>query len=102
MPNKRYVQGRNFEYACLAKAKQKFNLIKGARYYASRGICDIWWVDKYGKFNEAQCKHSHKSTVPISNAERERLKAYADKMRGISTVYLAYKLKGKPARFVLQ
>jgi len=54
MPNKRYVQGRNFEYACLAIAKKKYSAVKGARYYASRGICDIWWVDHTGKFNEAQ------------------------------------------------
>lgn len=77
MPNSEYIQGRNYEYRVLYKLKEQKKSIDGGRFPASKGVCDIWWIDQDGKRNEAQCKHSSKGAARMSPAEMDSLIEYA-------------------------
>lgn len=99
MASKNYRHGRARESNELRKILRQKSNIKGARYFGSKGICDVWWITWQGQFCEAQVKSTRiKGKKPyISKAEYSRLKAYAERMKGIIKVYLILGSYRKPA-----
>jgi len=96
MPNPNYRKGATFEASFLAKLIKDDKAIKGGRFYASRGITDLWWVDNQGKHNEAQLKFSSIRKPYISPEELEKLKVFATDMNGKILVWLVKKQSHKP------
>jgi len=58
--NKNFRSGTAFEARFLANLIKNEDAVKGGRFYASKGITDVWWVDVEGVHNEAQLKFSKK------------------------------------------
>ena len=100
MPNKNFRKGTAFESRFLANLIRNGDAVKGARFYASRGITDVWWVDIKGVHNEAQLKFSRKKPY-IRDIELESLKCFARKMRGYIKVWLVKKQSRKPIEMEL-
>lgn len=96
MTNLNYRIGRSFESRFLAKLIKDEQAVKGGRFYASKGITDIWWVDNNGRHNEAQLKFSSKQEPYISPAELEKLQLFATDMNGKILVWLVKKQARKP------
>lgn len=96
MPNKNYRKGANFESRMVSKLIRDGYAVKGGRFYASKGVCDIWWVDYKGRHNEAQLKFSSKKEPYISPDEMSKLTEFAQKMNGIIPVWLIKKQSRKP------
>ena len=93
--NKRYVAGKNFESRFLAELKEKKISVKSGRFYASRGVTDVWWVDQKGTHHEAQLKYS--STKPyIAAHEMRELKKFATEVKDQIKVWLVLKQKRQP------
>ncbi len=61
MPNKNKLKGTAFESRFIAKLLKDRNAVKAGRFYASKGVTDVWWVDDQGRHNEAQLKFSTKA-----------------------------------------
>ena len=95
MPNKNFRKGTAFESRFLAKLIADGKAVKGARFYASRGITDLWWVDKAGAHHEAQLKFSSVAEPYISPTELTTLKEFAEEMGGIIKVWLVKKQSRK-------
>ena len=96
MVNKNYRIGSSFEARFLAKLIKDEKAVKGSRFYASKGIMDVWWVSHDGKHNEAQLKFSSKKEPYISPRELEKLKTFATDMNGKIIVWLVKKQSRKP------
>lgn len=96
MNNKNYRIGASFEARFLAKLIKDDKAVKGGRFYASKGITDIWWVSHDGRHNEAQLKFSSIKEPYISPAELEKLKLFAIDMEGKILVWLVKKQSRKP------
>lgn len=90
MTNKNYVAGRNFESRFLAELKKRGKSIKGGRFYASKGITDVWWVNPKGEHHEAQLKYSKKKPY-IAPHEMQELRQFAREMNGKIIVWLVKK-----------
>lgn len=90
MPNKNYQKGASFEARFIAKMVKTGRAIKAGRFYASKGVTDVWWADNNGIHNEAQLKYS-KNRPYISPAELQRLKRFAKSSRGKIPVWLVTK-----------
>lgn len=73
--SKNYAVGSSYENR-FTHEMMKNGAIISKRFYASKGITDVYWVDQDCKYNEAQLKYSSK-TPRISKKELARLKAYA-------------------------
>jgi len=91
MPNKNFRKGTAFESRFLANLIKNGDAVKGARFYASKGITDVWWVDIKGVHNEAQLKFSSINKPYISPHEIEELKRFARQMRGYMKIWLVKK-----------
>ena len=91
MPNKNFRKGTAFESRFLANLIKNGDAVKGARFYASKGITDVWWVDIKGVHNEAQLKFSSINKPYISPHEIEDLKRFARQMRGYMKIWLVKK-----------
>jgi len=91
MPNKNFRKGTAFESRFLANLIRNGDAVKGARFYASKGITDVWWVDIKGVHNEAQLKFSSINKPYISPHEIEDLKRFARQMRGYMKIWLVKK-----------
>ena len=89
--NKNYKMGAAFEARFIKMLLDKGHAVKGGRFYASKGITDVWWVDKKGVHNEAQLKYSGSKRPYIASHELQRLKNYAIKMNGYMNVWLVRK-----------
>ena len=74
MVNKNYRRGSSFESRFIANLLKNGDSVKGGRFFASKGITDVWWVDIEGVHNEAQLKFSSKKNPYISPKELEELK----------------------------
>jgi len=96
MSNKNYRKGASFEARFLAKLIKDDKAVKGGRFYASRGVTDIWWADYQGRHNEAQLKFSSIREPYISPDEIEKLKVFATEMTGKIIVWLVMKQFRKP------
>ena len=95
MTNKNYKKGADYERR-FCKERLKDGAVISKRFYASRGITDVYWVDKVGKYSEAQLKYS--DTKPkISKLELGRLVAYAQ--LNPFPVHLVMKTRRRPAKW---
>ena len=101
MPNKNYIAGAAFEARFLASLLKKGHAVKGGRFYASKGITDIWWVDKNGVHHEAQLKYSAKRNPYITNDEMQSINEFAAKMNGVMKVWLVKKQSRNPVEMEL-
>jgi len=95
MPNKNYQRGASFESRFIANIVKHEGAVKAGRFYASKGITDVWWVDKKGHHNEAQLKFSSKGTPYISPTEMQTLELFANDMDGKILVWLVKKQSRK-------
>lgn len=91
MPNTNYRKGSSFESRFIAKLLKDGIAIKSGRFYASRGVTDVWWVDQKGHHNEAQLKFSGIRDPYISPVELENLKTFAKQMGDKMLVWLVKK-----------
>ncbi len=96
MPNKNKRKGTAFESRFIAKLLKDRNAVKAGRFYASKGVTDVWWVDDKGRHNEAQLKFSSKTIPYISPAEMQKLELFATDMNGKILVWLVKKQSRKP------
>ena len=95
MPNKNKRIGTAFESRFIANIV-KNGAVKAGRFYSSKGITDVWWVDEKGHHNEAQLKFSSITAPYISPAEIQKLKIFATEMDGKILVWLVKKQSHKP------
>ena len=96
MPKFNYRKGASFESRFIAKLLRDGKAIKGGRFYASKGVTDIWWVSPDGIHNEAQLKFSSKKKPYISPGEIQKLELFATDMNGKIKVWLVTKQARKP------
>jgi len=95
MVNKNYRKGSSFESRFIANLLRNKDAVKGGRFYASKGITDVWWVDIEGVHNEAQLKFSSIKKPYISPHEMEDLKRFARRMKGYMKIWLVKKQSRK-------
>lgn len=95
MPNLNYRKGASFESRFLAQLIKNEDAVVGGRFFASKGICDIWWVDTKAVHNQAQLKFSSKKKPYISPKELENLKRFARKMKPYMKIWLVKKQSRK-------
>ena len=95
MPNKNYKAGAGFEARFIAKLIKEGIAVKAGRFYASKGVTDVWWVDIEGVHNEAQLKFSSKTKPYISPHELEDLKLFARQMKGFMKIWIVKKQSRK-------
>jgi len=50
--------GRGFEYRWLENIKKTGKLVRGERFYASKGITDVWYYLTDLTYHEDQCKYT--------------------------------------------
>ncbi len=96
MPNLNYRKGSGFEARFIANLLKNGDSVKGGRFFASKGICDVWWVDIKGVHNEAQLKFSSIKKPYISPHELEDLKTFARRMKKYMKIWLVKKQSRKP------
>jgi len=96
LSNKNYLKGAGFEARFIAKLLKTGKAIKAGRFYASKGITDVWWVDKKGTHHEAQLKFSSKKKPYISPREIESLNKFAKDMKNTIPLWLVTKQANKP------
>ena len=89
MPNLNYRRGASFERRFVNELLKSERAIISNRFYASKGVMDVYWVDQDGRYNEAQLKYS-KNKPYISPKEREIICKYAAKYHQI-TVWIILK-----------
>lgn len=95
MSNKNYKKGSDYERR-FCKDIIKDGAVISKRFYASRGITDVYWVNKDTTYEEAQLKYSSKE-ARIGKVELKRLKAYAQ--LNPFPVHLVMKTRRQPARW---
>ena len=100
MPNKNFRSGTAFEARFIKNLIENGDAVKAGRFYASKGITDVWWVDIKGVHNEAQLKFSKKKPY-IGNMELQSLKHFARKMRGYMKIWLIKKQSRRPLQMEL-
>ncbi len=96
MPNLNYRKGASFEGRFIANLIKNEDAVKAGRFFASKGITDVWWVDIKGVHNEAQLKFSSIKNPYISPHELEDLKRFARRMKGYMKIWLVKKQSRKP------
>ena len=101
MPNLNYRKGASFEARFIANLIKNGDAVKAGRFYASKGITDVWWVDTKAVHNEAQLKFSSKQKPPISPHELEDLKRFAHSMKEYMKIWLVKKQSRKPIEMEL-
>jgi len=109
LPNLNYRKGAAFERRFLidlldgkiAWRSTQLKAIKAQRFTASKGICDVWWLDEFGKHHEAQLKYATKAKPYISPGELDTLKGFAKEMDGKIVVWLVKKQFRKPIEMEL-
>jgi len=95
MVNKNYRKGASFESRFIANLIRNEDAVKAGRFFASKGITDVWWVDIKGVHNEAQLKFSSIKKPYITPHELEDLKRFARQMRGYMKIWLVKKQSRK-------
>ena len=95
MVNLNYRKGASFESRFITNLLKNGDSVKGGRFFASKGITDVWWVDKEGVHNEAQLKFSSKTKPYISPHELEDLKRFARRMKSYMKIWLVKKQSRK-------
>ncbi len=100
MVNKNFRSGTAFEARFIKNLITNGDAVKAGRFFASKGITDVWWVDIKGIHNEAQLKFSKKKPY-IREVELEGLNRFARKMRGYMKIWLVKKQSRKPVMMEL-
>ena len=95
MPNKNFRSGTAFEARFINNLLKNEDAVKAGRFFASKGITDVWWVDTKGVHNEAQLKFSSKTKPYISPHELENLKLFARRMKKYMKIWLVKKQSRK-------
>ena len=95
MPNLNYRKGSSFESRFISNLIKNGDSVRGGRFYASKGITDVWWVDIKGVHNEAQLKFSSIKKPYISPHELEDLQRFARRMKGYMKIWLVKKQSRK-------
>ncbi len=101
MVNKNYRKGSSFESRFIANLLRNEDAVKGGRFYASKGITDVWWIDTKGVHNEAQLKFSSIKKPYISPHELEDLQRFARRMKKYMKIWLIKKQSRKPIQMEL-
>ena len=101
MVNKNYRKGSSFESRFIANLLRNEDAVKAGRFYASKGITDVWWVDINGVHNEAQLKFSSIKEPYIAPNEMEDLKGFARRMKGFMKIWLVKKQSRKKLQMEL-
>lgn len=99
MVNKNYRKGAGFEYRRLEYLLSQPDVVKGNRFYASKGICDLYYVKTDGTYHEEQCKYTSdkKRNFPyISTEEFLELLQYGLDHEDVIHVYLVSKKSHQP------
>lgn len=96
MINKNYRKGSSFESRFISKLIKDGHAVKAGRFYASRGVTDVWWLDKEGRHHEAQLKFSSIKEPYIAKEELWTLRAFANKFEKQITTWLVKKQALKP------
>jgi len=96
MPNLNYRKGASFEGRFIANLLKNGDSVKGGRFFASKGITDVWWVDIEGVHNEAQLKFSSIMEPRITPHELEDLQRFARQMSKYMKIWLIKKQSRKP------
>lgn len=91
MVNKNFRSGTAYEARFIAGLIRNEDAVKGGRFFASKGITDVWWVDIKGVHNEAQLKFSAKKKPYISPHELEDLQIFARRMKKYMKIWLVTK-----------
>ena len=95
MPNLNYRKGTYFERRFVNDLLKSGDAIIANRFYASKGVTDVYWVEQNGQYNEAQLKYS-KDKPYISPKERIKVIEYASKLHQIQ-VWIILKTYRQPA-----
>jgi len=95
MPNLNYRKGVSFERRFVNDLLKSGKAIIANRFYASKGVADVYWVEPNGQYNEAQLKYS-KDTPYISPKEKTKVIEYASKLHQIQ-VWIILKEYRKPS-----
>ena len=95
MPNKNYRKGASFESRFIANIVKRGDGVKAGRFFASKGVTDVWWVDEKGHHNEAQLKFSSIAKPYISPAEMRKIELFATEMDGKILVWIVKKQSRK-------
>ena len=107
MASKNYRAGAGFEYRFIKGLLDSGEAVRAERFYKSVGPfwrniegpeyapVDVWWIDKKGRYHEAQCKYSRLKAGCISQEEMLRLLEYSMVFEGKIIVHLASKKKGE-------
>ena len=82
MASRNYRIGASFERRFVNDLLKSGKAIIANRFYASKGVTDVYWVEPNGQYNEAQLKYS-KDTPYISPKEKTRVIEYASKLHQI-------------------
>jgi len=101
MVNKNYRRGSSFESRFIANLLRNEDAVKAGRFYASKGITDVWWVDINGVHNEAQLKFSSIKEPYIAPNEMEELKRFARQMKNYMKIWLVKKQSRKKLQMEL-
>ena len=89
MPNRNYKIGASYESRFCDSIKNSGRAIIAKRFFASKGVTDVYWVEQDGRYCEAQLKYS-KVRAYISPKERDRVCEYAKKYHQV-TVWIVLK-----------
>ena len=98
MPNLNYRKGATYERRFVNDLLKSGRAIKANRFFASRGVTDVYWVEQDGRYCEAQLKYtsSRINKAYISPKEKDRICEYAAKFHQI-TVWIVLKSWRKDA-----
>jgi len=96
MVNKNYGIGASFESRFIAKLLKDGHAVKGGRFYASKGVTDVWWISHNGRHNEAQLKFSSIKEPYMPKEELWELRVFANKFEKQITTWLVKKQARKP------
>ena len=83
--------GTNYEVRFISRLIRIGEAVKAGRFYSSKGVTDVWWVDKEGRHHEAQLKFSTYQIPIISKEELWKLREFANKYEKQITTWLVKK-----------
>jgi len=83
MPNFNYRKGASYESRFCNDLLKSGRAIIAKRFFASKGVMDVYWVEQDGRYCEAQLKYS-KTKAYISPKEKDRVCEYAAKFHQVT------------------
>ncbi len=83
MPNFNYRKGASFEQRFCQDLLKSGRAVIAKRFFASKGVMDVYWLEQDGRYCEAQLKYS-KNKAYISPKEKDRVFEYAKKFHQVT------------------